>query len=267
MCLWKPLECDFIAKGFVADGLVIVSCYLSVFIHTLWPGRCNFCTVLNSFIATVYFHNCYKTCAFYSSIACRHWKDGILPYTLTELLCKQTASKEASEGVGPVAQWLIIDDSCCVPELLRMIHSPGMLTIPSRKSIMLPPELKIIVESDLLMVVAVPLLQLCPDDIGWEAVLMTKLAKSALPVVRNNATTIEGCFQKFMAKVFDFHFGNQDVCLHYLTVTACSLFEVCCLLIQYLLYHIFIKYIPRIQDTISRKCRSEYQCLFISVLL
>ena len=141
-----------------------------------------------------------------------------------------------------MAQWLIIDDASCLSELLRMIHSPGMLTIPSRKSIMLPPDLKIIVESDLLTDVAVPLLQLCPDDIGWEAVLMTKLAKCALPVVRNNATTIEGCFQKFLAKVFDVHFGNQDVCLHYLTVTACNLFEVCCLLSCIIIQYVYELY-------------------------
>ena len=128
-----------------------------------------------------------------------------------------------------MAHWLIIDDSCCLPELLRMVHSPGMLSIPSRKSIMLPPELKIIIESALLIDVAVPLLQLCPGDIGWGAVLTAHLAKSELPVVKSNAPTIEGCFRKFMAKVFNSHLYNQDDCPHYLTVTACHLFEVCCL--------------------------------------
>ena len=102
-----------------------------------------------------------------------------------------------------------------------MIHVPGMLSIPSRKSIMLPPELKIIVESDLPTDVAVPLLQLCPDDVGWEAVLSAKLAKSALPVVKSNACTVERCFRKFLAKVFNSNFYNHNDCPHYLTVTAC----------------------------------------------
>lgn len=184
-------------------------------------------------------HNILKNvCNWCCFMFCRHWIDGILPYTLAELLAKQTGSRELTEGASPVTHWLIIDNACCLPGLLKMIHSPGMLSIPSRKSIMLPPELKIVVESDVIMDVAVPVLQLCPGDVGWEAVLTAKLAKSALPVVRNSASTIGGYFRKFMTKMFSSHFFNQDDCPHYLTVTACRLFEVCCLhpFIQYFMY-------------------------------
>ena len=177
-----------------------------------------------------------SACNWYRSMFCRHWIDGILPYTLAELLSKQTSGRELTEGASPVAHWIIIDDSFCVSALLRIIHLPGMLSIPSRKSIMLPLELKIIVESDLPTDVAVPLLQLCPDDVGWEAVLSAKLAKSALPVVKSNACTVERCFRKFLAKVFNSNFYNHSDCPHYLTVTACHLFEVCC-------PHFFIQYV------------------------
>ena len=200
-----------------------------------------------------------SACNWYRSMFCRHWIDGILPYTLAELLSKQTSGRELTEGASPVAHWIIIDDSFCVSALLRIIHLPGMLSIPSRKSIMLPLELKIIVESDLPTDVAVPLLQLCPDDVGWEAVLSAKLAKSALPVVKSNACTVERCFRKFLAKVFNSNFYNHSDCPHYLTVTACHLFEVCCphFFIQYVLcvyraaYVSMYVYPPQLQNIIS----------------
>nr|WAQ15579.1 axonemal dynein heavy chain E [Halisarca dujardinii] len=102
------------------------------------------------------------------------WSGGILCSVLEDILQRLSSKKESPEE----PQWLIIDGPCHPEDLHRIMHPSGLLKLPNKKTIKLPSELKIIVESSVPVEESVPSILISSSDVPWSVMLRAECKKA-----------------------------------------------------------------------------------------